>query len=45
MSEHEVKTLIELMEIFATANEETRIKILEFSQNLIEHPDPLNLVS
>lgn len=45
MSEHEVNTLIELMEIFTNADEETRSKILEFSQTLIERPDLLNLAS
>ena len=41
MSEHELNTLQELIEIFATSDEETRTKILEFSQKLIEHPDLL----
>lgn len=45
MSEHDVNTLTELIEIFASADEETRSKILEFSQRLIERPDLLNLAS
>lgn len=39
MTEHEIETLKELMDIFSNANEETRTKILEFSQTLIENPD------
>lgn len=39
MSEHEVNVMCELLQIFASVGEEDRTKILEFSQNLIEHPD------
>ena len=45
MSEHEINTIIELLKIFAEADEETRAKILEFSQKLIEHPDRLSLTA
>ena len=44
MSEHEVDTLCELLQIFSSADEENRTKILEFSQKLIEHPDLVNQV-
>ena len=45
MSEHDVNTIVELIRIFAMADEETRNEILAFGQKLIEHPDLLNQAS
>lgn len=39
MSEHEVNVMCELLQIFVTVNEDDRTRILDFAQNLIEHPD------
>ena len=45
MTDKDIKVIAELMEIFASSDEETRTKILEFSQTLIEHPDHSDRVS
>ena len=39
MSDHEVNVMCELLQIFAVVGEEDRTRILDFAQNLIEHPD------
>ena len=45
MSEKDIEIMIELLEIFANSDEETRAKILENAQILIEKPDRPNQVS
>lgn len=45
MSDKDVDVIVELLQIFASVDEEKRTKILEFSQTLIEHPDLEGLTS
>ena len=45
MSDKDIDIMIELLQIFACADEETRLKILKTSQILAEKPDHQNQVS
>ena len=39
MSDHEIDTIKELLQIFASCDEDERAIILSYAQKLIEHPD------